>query len=153
MTSNDAYSSRDTELLPGSIEQYIDDDVPTCRPDATIEQIRATLTGRTFASVDEVAVLTDNGIPRLVGLIPIGTALAATPSLTAADVMDSDPPVIHRGFNEEQAAWKAVRHGESSLAVVDDCRGPWLKPGGTPRSAADRWPRSSRTCCRYWRSS
>ena len=120
MTSNDAYSSRDTELLPGSIEQYIDDDVPTCQPGWTIDQIRATLTGRTFASVDEVAVLTDDGIPRLVGLIPIGTVLAAAPSLTAADVMDSDPPVIHRGFNEEQAAWKAVRHGESSLAVVDD---------------------------------
>lgn len=91
MTSNDAYSSRDTELLPGSIEQYIDDDVPTCQPRWTIDQIRATLTGRTFASVDEVAVLTDDGIPRLVGLIPIGTVLAAAPSLTAADVMDSDP--------------------------------------------------------------
>lgn len=77
--------------MPGSIEQYIDDAVPTCQPRWTIDQIRATLTGRTFASVDEVAVLTDDGIPRLVGLIPIGTVLAAAPSLTAADVMDSDP--------------------------------------------------------------
>lgn len=84
-------SSRETDLLPGSIEQYIDDDVPTCQPRWTIDQIRATLTGRTFASVDEVAVLTDDGIPRLVGLIPIGTVLAAAPSLTAAYVMDSDP--------------------------------------------------------------
>lgn len=120
MTSDDAYSSHDTELLPGSLGQYINTDVPTCRPGATIEQIRATLTARPYASVDEVVVLADDLPPRLEGLIPIGTLLAATPTPTAADIMDADPPVIHRGFNEEQAAWKAVRHGESSLAVVDD---------------------------------
>ncbi len=33
--------------------------------------------------------------------------------------MDPDPPVIRPGLNQEEAAWKAAHHGESSLAVVD----------------------------------
>jgi magnesium transporter len=33
--------------------------------------------------------------------------------------MDADPPVVAPGLDQEEAAWKAARHGESSLAVVD----------------------------------
>ena len=33
--------------------------------------------------------------------------------------MDADPPVVTPGEDQERAAWKAVQHGESSLAVVD----------------------------------
>jgi magnesium transporter len=32
--------------------------------------------------------------------------------------MDADPPTVREGLDREQAAWKAVQHGESSLAVV-----------------------------------
>ncbi|MHA6523498.1 magnesium transporter [Tessaracoccus sp. G1721] len=106
-------------LLPGSIEQYVIADVPTCHPGDTVADIRATLAGRAYESVDEVVVISAPDA-HLLGLIPIAALLAAPGHLTAADVMDADPPVIHGGFNEEQAAWKAVRHGESSLAVVDD---------------------------------
>jgi magnesium transporter len=35
-------------------------------------------------------------------------------------LMDADAPVIVAGIDEEVAAWKAVRHGESALAVLDD---------------------------------
>ena len=34
--------------------------------------------------------------------------------------MDGDPPVVAPGVDQERAAWKAVQHGESALAVVDD---------------------------------
>jgi magnesium transporter len=34
--------------------------------------------------------------------------------------MDRDPPVDAPGVDQEKAAWKAVQHGESALAVVDD---------------------------------
>jgi magnesium transporter len=37
-----------------------------------------------------------------------------------AELIDPDPPVIIHGVDEEIAAWKAVRHGESALAGVDD---------------------------------
>jgi magnesium transporter len=33
--------------------------------------------------------------------------------------MDRDPPVVAPGADQEHAAWKAVQHGESALAVVD----------------------------------
>ena len=32
---------------------------------------------------------------------------------------DADPPVVGPGADQEHAAWKAVQHGESTLAVVD----------------------------------
>jgi magnesium transporter len=34
--------------------------------------------------------------------------------------MDADPPVVRHGVDQEVAAWKAVQHGESALAVLDD---------------------------------
>jgi magnesium transporter len=34
--------------------------------------------------------------------------------------MDRDPPIAKPGLDQEAAAWKAVEHGESSLAVVDE---------------------------------
>jgi magnesium transporter len=46
--------------------------------------------------------------------------LAADNPAFASDLMDADPPVVHPGEDQEVAAWKAVRHGEGSLAVVDD---------------------------------
>ncbi len=57
---------------------------------------------------------------RLMGLIPLERLLAAAADAPASDLMDSDPPVVRHGLSQEQAAWKAVRHGEASLAVVDD---------------------------------
>lgn len=104
-------------LLTGSIEQYVIADVPTCRPTDTAADIRARLALRAYESVDEVVVSGQDH--QLLGLIPIARLLASPADARASDLMDADPPVIHPGFNEEQAAWKAVRHGESSLAVVD----------------------------------
>jgi magnesium transporter len=36
-----------------------------------------------------------------------------------SDLVDGDPPIVSPGLETEPAAWKAVQHGESSLAVVD----------------------------------
>jgi magnesium transporter len=33
--------------------------------------------------------------------------------------MDGDPPAVAPGVDQEKAAWKAVQHGESALAVID----------------------------------
>lgn len=108
-------------LLPGLIEHYMATDIPRCGASDRVADIRSGLVGRTFESVDEVVVCSDaGGQARLLGLVPLERLLAARGEATASDIMDADPPVVHPGVNEEQAAWKAVRHGESSLAVVDD---------------------------------
>jgi len=45
--------------------------------------------------------------------------LAAQPSTLASDLMDTNPQVVLPEHNQEEAAWKAAYHGQSSLAVVD----------------------------------
>lgn len=108
-------------LLPGPIDQYLVTGVPHCGASDRVADILSGLLGRTFESAEEVVVCSDaDGHDRLLGLIPLERLLAADPAATASDIMDADPPVIHPGLNEEQAAWKAVHHGESSLAVVDE---------------------------------
>ena len=96
------------------------DSVPIARPDSTVEAVLTSLTGRRFESAAHVVVCAKG---RLVGVARLEDLLAAAPDTLLADVMDADPPVIERGVNEEVAAWKAVRHGESALAVVDRDRG------------------------------
>jgi magnesium transporter len=46
--------------------------------------------------------------------------LFAAPAETCAyDLMDADAPVVAPGVDQEVAAWRAVQHAESALAVVD----------------------------------
>jgi magnesium transporter len=75
------------------------------------------LQSRRFESVDDVAIC-ESG--KLVGLVRIEDALAAPSDALAKDLMDSDPPAVHPGEDQEVAAWKAVHHREGSLAVVDE---------------------------------
>ena len=79
------------------------------------------LVGRAYASTVDVAVCsTDDGIEhRLLGLIPLEQVLAAEPTRLAGDLMDTDPLVVLPELHQEEAAWKAAHHGQSSLAVVD----------------------------------
>jgi magnesium transporter len=108
-------------LLPESVDHYLVTDVPLCRADTTAGDLQAALVGSRYESAADVAVCAFDVAPshRLLGLIPLETVLAAEPGSLAGDLMDPDPPVIRPGQNQEEAAWKAAHHGESSLAVVD----------------------------------
>lgn len=74
------------------------------------------LSARTYESVADIAVCRGD---RLVGLVPVEVVLAAPDSHEIGTLMDPDPPVVAPGTDQEVAAWKAVEHGETSLAVVD----------------------------------
>lgn len=107
-------------LLPGNFDAYLVTEVPRCTPDATVADVRASLAGRRFESADEVVVVADAAGPsRLLGLIPLEALFAADADAAASDIMDADPPVLAADSNQERAAWKAIRHGESGLAVLD----------------------------------
>ena len=74
-----------------------------------------------FESAAHIVVCDPDG--RLVGVARIEDVLAAAPTTALREVMDTDPARIvagASGVDEEVAAWKAVQHGESALAVVDD---------------------------------
>jgi magnesium transporter len=91
--------------------------VPIADPAAPAGTVRESLAGCRFESAAHVAACRDG---RLVGIARIEDVLAASSATPLGDLMDPDPPVIAHGTDEEIAAWKAVRHGESALAVVDD---------------------------------
>jgi magnesium transporter len=91
--------------------------VPISPAEARIGDIRAALTAQRFDSVAQVAVCDPDH--RLVGVIRIEDLLAAPEWVSAGEVMDGNPPTIGPGVNQELAAWRAVQHGESSIAVVD----------------------------------
>ncbi|WP_432479298.1 magnesium transporter [Nocardioides sp. GXQ0305] len=105
-------------LLPGAIDQYLSPGDPALSPDDTAAEVRDSLVGARFHGADEVAVCA--GSDRLVGVVPLRSILAADDDRTMAQLMDPDPPVVVAGHDREQAAWKAVQHGETSLAVVDE---------------------------------
>jgi magnesium transporter len=98
------------------VAEHTTKNVPTAVLSATAREIRASLEGRRFESASDVAVLDGE---RLVGLITMERLLAAPAEARAEEIMDSDPPAVGPGMDQEVAAWKAVEHGESSLAVVD----------------------------------
>jgi magnesium transporter len=57
---------------------------------------------------------------RFRGIVRIEDLLPALPDTRITDLMDADAPAVAPGTDQELAAWRAVRHGESALAVVDD---------------------------------
>ncbi len=91
--------------------------VPVTSPTTTVGEVIDSMAGRRYDSASDVAVCDQN---RLVGLIGLERLLAASPHALAGEIMDRDPPVVSAGVDQEVAAWKAVQHGESSLAVVDE---------------------------------
>lgn len=111
---------RATALLVGAIERYLAVGVPVCTPSDPAGVVRAALVGQHHETVADIAVCDGLRAPRhLVGLLSIERVMAADGDSLVRDLMDTDPPVVAPGLDQEKAAWKAVRHGESSLAVVD----------------------------------
>jgi magnesium transporter len=90
--------------------------VPTAAPSDTVERVRGALAGQVFESADEVAVLEGR---RLIGVVPIESLFAAEGGATIESVMDADPPAVGPESPQEAVARKAVKHTESSIAVVD----------------------------------
>ena len=106
-------------ILVGAIDRHVCTDVPVCAPDERADAVRSRLLGPRYSSVADVAVCTGAANRRLlVGLVPAEVLLGAPGDALARELMDPDPAVVRRHVDEEKAAWQAVRHGQSSLAVV-----------------------------------
>ena len=100
----------------GTASAHVCRDVPRAAPAATAGEVRKELTAHRYETVADIAVCHGD---RLVGLVPVELVLAAPEGDEIGTLMDSDPPVVGPGTDQEVAAWKAVTHGETSLAVVD----------------------------------
>jgi magnesium transporter len=111
----DPAEGRVAEIERG-LEQRASRLVPVASPEARVIDIRALLARDHFDCIDDIAI-TDSG--RLVGLVTLEDALSSPDEMPIAGLMDVDPPMVTEGEDLEPAIWKAVRHGMSTVAVVD----------------------------------
>lgn len=86
-------------------------------PVSTVADARAALIGGEFDTANLV-VVHDGDVFR--GIVRLETLLSALPDDLIGDLMDTEPPVVAPGVDQEVAAWKAVKHQESALVLVDD---------------------------------
>jgi magnesium transporter len=107
---------QDRKLVFETAQVHVCRLVPIVAPQSTALEIRNQLETIQYETVGEIAVC-DEG--RLVGLINIEDVLPAGATALATELMDDEPPVVLPGVDQEIAAWKAVQHDESCLAVVD----------------------------------
>lgn len=99
-----------------TVAEHLATNVPRAAPHERAGAVRARLVGASFESAADVAVCEED---RLIGLVTIEALLAAEEGAQMRDISDTTPPVVAPGVDQEVAAWRAVQHGESSLAVVD----------------------------------
>src|SRR5688500_1172825 len=90
--------------------------VPIAQPTALVRESRESLTDQSYESAIHLVVCRAD---RFVGIVTIEDLLRAPGHVTIESLMDRDAPVVAPGVDQEQAAWHAVRLGESALAVVD----------------------------------
>lgn len=74
------------------------------------------MSGRRFDCAEYVAVLEGDSLR---GLVPIERLLGAEADDLVASIMDEAPPVVSPGCDQEEVARRMIRHGESSVAIVD----------------------------------
>jgi magnesium transporter len=93
--------------------------VPVFSPTQRAGDARQSLAGQRYDSASHIVVCDG---PEFRGLATLEDVLAAPADAALGDVMDRDAPVVAPGVDQEIAAWHAVRHEESALAVVDHDR-------------------------------
>ena len=106
-----------TELISGTASEHVCRLVPVTNPHTTARELRHSLGGVHFESATHIGVCEDG---KLVGVLRVEELFGALGDERIGDIMDADPPVVAPGIDQEKAAWKAVHHGESALAVTDN---------------------------------
>jgi magnesium transporter len=90
--------------------------VPIAGPVQRVGEVRELLVGQRYESASHIAVCEGD---KFLGIVTIEDLLFAADDAQVESLMDRRAPVVAPGVDQEVAAWRAVRHGESALAVVD----------------------------------
>ena len=106
-----------TELISGTASEHVCTLVPVASPQTTAGELRESMAGVHFESATHIGVCDDG---KLVGVLRVEELFGALTDAKVRDIMDADPPVVAPGVDQEKAAWKALQHGESALAIIDD---------------------------------
>ena len=106
-----------TELISGTASEHVCTLVPVASPQTTAGELRESMAGVHFESATHIGVC-DNG--KLVGVLRVEELFGALTDAKVGEIMDADPPMVAPGIDQEKAAWKALQHGESALAIIDN---------------------------------
>ena len=109
-------SALDTHLTFETAAEHASTRVPVVGPLERVNDVRARLVGQRYDSASHIVVCESD---RFVGMVTIEQLLVAEADFTMQSLIDREAPVVAPGVDQEVAAWRAVRHGESALAVVD----------------------------------
>ena len=90
--------------------------VPVAGPFQRAGDVRQLLVGQRYESASHVVVCEAD---TFLGIVTIEGLLFAAADAQMESLMDRRAPVVAPSVDQEVAAWRAVRHGESALAVVD----------------------------------
>jgi magnesium transporter len=90
--------------------------VPVVSPGQRAQDVRLQLERQPYECASHIVVCEDG---QFRGIVRIEELLPAAPDERISDLMDSEAPVVAPGTDQEIAAWKAARHEESALSVVD----------------------------------
>lgn len=90
--------------------------VPMAGPLQRVGDVREFLVGQHYESASHIVVCEAD---KFLGIVTIEELLVAPADVEVESLMDRGAPVVAPGVDQEVAAWRAVRHGASALAVVD----------------------------------
>jgi magnesium transporter len=90
--------------------------VPVAGPFQQAGDVRQLLVGQRYESATHIVVCEADAF---LGIVTIEDLLFAPADAHMESLMDRSAPVVAPSVDQEVAAWRAVRHGESALAVVD----------------------------------
>jgi magnesium transporter len=116
MTALDDAGKPDRPETFETAAEHATSNVPLVEPGRRVSDVRAMLVGRRYDSASHVIACRDG---RFMGIVTIEELLCSPGDVSVESIMDRRPPVVAPGVDQEVAAWRAVRHGESALAVVD----------------------------------
>jgi magnesium transporter len=106
-----------TNFIPETASEHVCRLVPVTSPETQIGELRKSLEQVHFESATHIGVCDHD---QFVGVLRVEDLFGAPPDKKVREIMDADPPAVSPGVDQEKAAWKAVQHGESALAVIDN---------------------------------
>jgi len=106
-----------TNFVSETASEHVCRLVPVTSPETQIGELRESLEQVHFESATHIGVCDRD---KFVGVLRVEDLFGAPPEAKVSEIMDADPPAVAPGVDQEKAAWKAVQHGESALAVIDN---------------------------------
>jgi magnesium transporter len=112
------------DLLPNhnhdTAKRHLVKSIPRVHPDESVAAALPGLAGNAFDYAGAIYVV--DGEDRLLGLAPMSRLLAATPGQSVLEVARTDFPVVTLDTDQEEVASLAIRHGMTTMPVVDERR-------------------------------